>query len=462
MTSLNRETRRLEEAGSQLISDAFKAGADAAEVCGSYGSKSKISLEKQDYHLAASDEGYQFGLRVLKGQRQGFASTNSLNTKELKEVASRAVEIATFSPENPYFSIQSVAEPSSSPNLTLWDPTLALTSLQTQKEWIEHLRKEILKDKRIRLNEGSLEVGKSLSLVVNSKGTHQLESETYCTWSLMAMAADTETLTSFDYFSNIARQSARLGDHIVQTTARFREGLLKNLKIGTAPSYKGKVVFSPRAVLDILIEPLCYHLNGRVILEGSSRWNLQTLGEQVLSPLLNLRDTAWLADRFSCGTFDREGTPTQNLQMIEAGVLGKIFLDHYSAKGLHQTSTGHASGGSSSLPSVGPHTLLVAPGTTPLSELMRQTHSNAGGLLLVHRFSGQTDPVTGDFSGVAKGAEWWANGEFQFCVKETLISGNVFECLSQSLLGLSTETSIVDSSSESPAALIDGISVTSG
>jgi PmbA protein len=460
MDALKKERRQLEEAGARLISEACKAGADSAEVCGSFGHRNKITLEKQDYHLASSDEGYQLGLRVLKGDRQGFTSTNSLEQKELKEVALRAVEIAGFSPDNPFFSIQASSPQTSQPHLNLWDPALAQISLQTQKDWIEWMRKEFLKDNRIRLNEGSLEVGKGLSLLVNSKGTHHVESETSCVWSLMGMASDKDVLTSFDYFSHLSRHALGIGEIIIKTTSQFRESLLKNLKIGEARSYRGAVFFSPRAVLDILLDSVLYHLNGRVLLDGSSRWKLEDKEKVLLSSALTLIDTAWRSDRFSCGLFDREGTPTQELELFSEGKLKNFLFDNYSAKGLHQTSNGHAVGGASSLPTVGSHSLCLRGGTKPLQMLLKEADPSSQGILWVNRYSGQTDPVTGDFSGIAKGGEWWVNGEFRHCVKETLVSGNVFDCLGASLLDLSSETEVIDSSGESPSALIDGISVT--
>lgn len=102
---------------------------------------------------------------------------------------------------------------------------MAQISLQTQKDWVEWMRKEFLKDNRLRLNEGSLEVGKSLSLLVNSKGTHHVESETSCVWSLMGMASDKDVLTSFDYFSHLSRQALGIGEIIIRTTLQFRESL---------------------------------------------------------------------------------------------------------------------------------------------------------------------------------------------------------------------------------------------
>lgn len=460
MDALKKERKLLEEAAARLISEACKAGADSAEACGTYGSRSKISLEKQDYHLASTDDGYQLGLRILKGNRQGFASTNSTATKDLKEVALRAVEIGSFSPENPYFTIQASPPEKFHPDLRLWDPALAQISLQTQKDWIEWMRMEFLKDSRIRLNEGSLEVGKSISLLANSKGTHHIESDTSCVWSLMGMASDKETLTSFDYFSHLSRQALGIGEIIVKTTSQFRESLLKNLRLGDGRSYRGPVLFSPRAVLDVLIDSLTYHLNGRVLLDGSSRWKLDDRDKSLLNPCLTLIDTPWLSDRFSSGLFDREGTPTEETELISQGHLKNFLLDNYSAKGLHQVSNGHAAGGPTSIPTVGTHNLCLRGGAQSLLSLLKESDPTSQGILWINRYSGQTDPVTGDFSGIAKGGEWWVNGEFRYCVKETLISGNVFECLGENLVAVSSETQVIDSSGESPTALIDGVSVT--
>lgn len=461
MDALKKEKHNLETAASVLIDHALKAGANSAEVCGSYGQRSRITLEKQDFHLASADDGYQLGVRVLVGCSQGFASVNSLETKELKEMAHRAVQIAKISPENPFCSIEAPAA-SLSPevSLALWDPSLANISLRTQKDWVQWMKNEILKDTRVRLNEGSLEVGKSLSLLINSRGVHQVEAETHCVWTLMAMAAQDQLLTSFDYCSHLLRTTVGLGDKLLSTTSSLRNSLLKNLILGPARNYRGLVLFSPRAVLDILIDSLLYHLNGRVVLEGSSRWQLKHKESEILHSGLHLKDSAWNSERFSCGSFDREGTPTRDLCLIDDGKLNAFLLDNYSARGLHQTSTGHAAGGATSLPSVGSHSLSLKPGKESLVNLLSSADPRKQGVLLINRYSGQTDPVTGDFSGVAKGSEWWVGGEFSHCVKETLISGNVFECLGKNLVALSLETQTVDDSGESPTFLVDGVSVT--
>jgi len=49
--------------------------------------------------------------------------------------------------------------------------------------------------------------------------------------------------------------------------------------------------------------------------------------------------------------------------------------------------------------------------------------------LLVHRFSGNVVPETGDFSGLVKQAYYVQNGEIKYPIKGTMISGNIYKAL---------------------------------
>ncbi len=460
--TLKKEKKIIEETSAKLLEYAKKAGANAAEVCASYGQTTKITMEKQEYHMASSDSGFQFGVRVMNGQKQGFASCNTVEPAELKEVALRAVEIAGFSPENPHYGIlPSQNIPSEAPKLQVNEELLGL-SLQTQKDYIKLLHKEATRDPRLKLNEGSVDNTASLFLVSNSHGTHQVEADAAFSWSLMGMAVEGETITSFDYFGELTRDPRLIGEKIVTSTKKYNHELLRCLTQKSGESYKGLVLFSPRAVMDILISTLAYHFNGRTLAEQTSKWTLNDLGKKVVHDSITIKDMPWQLDRRGFSLFDREGTPTNNINPIEKGVLKHFLFDHYSARATKQKSTGHAFGAPSSLPTVSTHCVSVEKGTIPLAELRKMAAHQKQGLLIVHRYSGQTDPVTGDFSGVAKGAEWWINGAFAFSPKETMISGNVYEALNQDLRGISLETEVIDSDDQAPSFLMDNLSVTSG
>jgi PmbA protein len=80
--------------------------------------------------------------------------------------------------------------------------------------------------------------------------------------------------------------------------------------------------------------------------------------------------------------------------------------------------------------------------------------------MIISRFSGNVNPVNGDFSGVVKGGRLVKNGTIQHAVKEVMVAGNVFEALHR-LNGVSKERKIIYDSIL-PYMRFDGISFTAG
>lgn len=385
-----------------------------------------------------------------------------MNKNDLRDAAQTAVRIAKVSPPNESYALEPSENIRKDAPTDFWEDAVVDLSLSTQKEWAKAFLSEAIRDARFRLNEGSLGVEGSLGLISNSVGTHKFHRESVCAWSLMGLATEAEKITSFDYYSELSRTLKGLPEQIIQSAAHFRDKMLSNLITGPATSYLGAVVFSPRAVLDILARPLLYHLNGRNIVEGSTKWSVKQVGDTIVNPLINISDTPWNTQRFGASVFDREGSPTANRNLVENGKLNALLLDQYSAKALSLKSTGNAVGAATTIPTVGAHNICVAPGETDLGLWMKECGKSDQGVLLVNRFSGRTDPVTGDFSGIAKGAEWWARGEKNYVVQDTMISGNLFDALSSKLLGVTNRSFSVDCNGDSPHLIIGGVSVTSG
>jgi PmbA protein len=82
-------------------------------------------------------------------------------------------------------------------------------------------------------------------------------------------------------------------------------------------------------------------------------------------------------------------------------------------------------------------------------------------LLLVDRFSGNSDPIKGDFSGVAKSSRLYERGVDRGAVTETMIAGNFFD-LAKAVLAVTKEAEMVGGNFRSPYLLVDGVSVTGG
>jgi PmbA protein len=131
--------------------------------------------------------------------------------------------------------------------------------------------------------------------------------------------------------------------------------------------------------------------------------------------------------------------------LIQHGVLQTFYLDAYTARRLN-TKVNATAGG--------PFNLIVSGGKTPLKSLLKHQDK----LLLIDRFSGNLDPLTGDFSGVAKNSSLFKSGKRQSAVKETMIAGNVFDMM-RNIRNLSKETEDVGGSYIAPYVLVDRVTV---
>jgi len=80
--------------------------------------------------------------------------------------------------------------------------------------------------------------------------------------------------------------------------------------------------------------------------------------------------------------------------------------------------------------------------------------------LLLVRFSGNDDPVSGEFSGVAKNSSWIEHGALR-PASEVMISGNVFDLL-KNIAGGTAQVFPVFGGSHAPYILVEGVSITAG
>jgi PmbA protein len=173
--------------------------------------------------------------------------------------------------------------------------------------------------------------------------------------------------------------------------------------------------------------------------------------------LLTVEDDATNVEGLNASSFDREGVPHRRNIVIEKGVLKKFLYSTYTARKDGVRSTGNASGSTSSPPSVSTTNFLIKPSkATKFDTLVSEiTHG-----VMISRFSGNVNPVNGEFSGVVKGGRLVKNGTIQHAVKEVMVAGNVFEALGQ-LNGISKERKVIYDS-VLPYMRFDGVSFTAG
>jgi PmbA protein len=142
-----------------------------------------------------------------------------------------------------------------------------------------------------------------------------------------------------------------------------------------------------------------------------STFLLDSLGTQLFSPLVSIREEPHLPRARGSAPFDSDGVATAPRDVVAGGVLNGYFLGSYSARKLGMQSTGNAGGAHN----------LVVPGTEDLPALLRRM---GRGLFVTEQLGQGVNPVTGDYSRGAAGF-WVEDGEIAYPVEEITIAGNL-------------------------------------
>lgn len=440
--------------GEAALSTALDAGAENAEIAVSHGSQADVEFEKNDISVALTSEETVVGVRVLRDGRCGFASTNDLSA--IDGCILDALAIAAASEPNEHNGFPMAQEIAEIQGLHC-HKTGSLSIADVTKFGADLLAAVRSTDDRVQIDSGGVGAGLTTRLVLNSHGLRAMESRSSLGASLFGMAVENGTPGSFVVEGSSACSSVGIEETLQQVASRFCEKTLGALNPQAGKSFLGSVLLSPEAVSSFVVGNLLTmlssstHRRNRSLLAGR-------LGDTIASTAFSLRDDATIKGRVTSSAFDREGTPKAALSLIEDGVFTNLFYNHFEAQagGRAAGSTGHASGSALQSPGVGCGAIGVDEGSTPLKEMM--VHSSP--MVIVERFSGSVNPVTGAYSGVVKGGYLVENGERR-PVGETLISGNILDLIS-SIAGISQERVDVFGRSLIPWILCENISVTAG
>jgi PmbA protein len=439
-----------------LVEQAHAAGATAAEAMATWEQSVQTGLENNDLHSVESTQETVFGLRALVGESLGFVTVNSTDPEVLARCAAEAVAQARVTPED---TLNGLPEPERvTPVAGLYDGGTADSGVEaTARAAVTLLDRICARDQRVRVDSGAVSATTAVTALASSTGVALTQRQTLAQAHVFGMAVDGDDVASFDYDGDAARSFARLETSLDEIADRFVAKCLSGLGAGKAHSFKGSVVLSPEAVGEFLLPSLITAISADAVRKGRSRF-VSRLGTSIASPHFTLIDDGSIAGGVMSSAFDREGVPLRRRVLVDRGVLTTYLYNHYEARGGGKDvrSTGHAVGSAASLPAIGPSRLEVAPGIVAMNDLSL----GKGPVVWVGRFSGSTNPVTGEFSGVVKNGFWVEAGSRR-PVRETLIAGNLFDALGQ-ISAVSREQRSIGGTRLLPAVRLDDVSVTAG
>lgn len=231
----------------------------------------------------------------------------------------------------------------------------------------------------------------------------------------------------------------------IQTRLRWAQNYSSS-PVGRLP-----VLFTGKAA-ELLWSTVEAALNSKRVIERASPWS-DRLGELVISPILTLRQDPQQGP-FGC-PFDDEGIPTRRADFIRDGVLKLFYTDRTTGHILGCGSTGNGfRPGLERYPSPGLFNLIVASGPYSFAELLSQIPDG----LIVDQVLGDVGSISGDFAINVDLGYRVKKGKIVGRVKDTLVSGNVYQALKQVIaLG---DDGAWHGSCHTPSILVDGLTIT--
>lgn len=402
---------QIKQAVEEVLALAKQKGADHAEASMSKVEGIAVSTRLQEVETVEFTNDGGLGISVYKQGRKGSASTADLSQGALNRAVEKAVEIATYTGEDPFSGLADAELMAYDyPDLDLYHPI----ELDTQKGIALALEAEtaaLQYDKRITNSDGaSYNANIGLKVYGNSHGF--IGGYTSSRYSLSCVViAEQDGDMQRDYSYTVSRIADQLDEakQVGIEAAQHTLGRLGARKINTT---KVPVLFH-RDLAPGLFGHLVSAISGGSLYRKSS-FLLDRLGTQILPDWFEIVERPHLPRALASSPFDNEGVKTQDMTIVSDGVLQHYLLTSYSARKLGMTNNGHAGG---------IHNWMIKHTGHTDDELLKAMGT---GLLVTELMGQGVNIVTGDYSRGAAGY-WVENGEIQFPVHEVTIAGNLKE-----------------------------------
>lgn len=409
LPDLRDSEQRLKDRVDDILAEARRQGASAAEVSVSEDVGLSVTVRMRDLESVEFNHDRGFGITIYFGQRKGSASTSDSSTEAIRETVRAAANIARHTQEDPCAGLAEAERMAGElPELDLYhpwtlDPEIARTlALECEAAGLGY-------DARIRNSEGaSVSTQRSCRVYGNSHGFVGSYVGSRHSVSCVLIAADDAGMQR-DYWYTTDRNPERLEAARSVGLEAARRAVAKlsprRVRTGAFP-----VAFSAQTAGGI-----AGHLLGAIsggALYRRASFLPDSLGKQVAAEHLTLAESPHLPGALGSAGFDGDGVATSAKSFIDHGVVASYILSSYSGRKLDLPTTGNAGG---------VFNLTVSGRTVAVRELLEEMGT---GLLVTDLMGQGVNPVTGDYSRGATGF-WVERGEIAYPVDEITIASNL-------------------------------------
>jgi PmbA protein len=397
----------------QLVTDALTyaktRGATAADAEVSEGFGQTVTVRQREVETIEYNRDKGIGVTVYIGQQRGHASSSDLSPEALRDTVDAALAIARFTAID---DCAGLADPDrlarEFPDLDLihpWDMPVERAIEMAQA--CEAAGFAV--DKKITNSEGAtVSTQQSHFIYGNTNGfLAGYSSSRHSIWCAL-IAGKGDGMQRDDWYETVRDPADLPAPDVIGRKAGQRA--VARLKARKVPTEQVPVLFES-GVSASLMGHFVSAVSGGSLYRKSS-FLLDSLGQTVFSPCVQMTDLPLIPKGLASGAFDEEGVATQARDIVKDGVVQGYFLASYSARKLGMQSTGNAGGN---------HNLIMQDTGEDFVALLKKM----GRGLLVTELMGQgVNAVTGDYSRGAAGF-WVEDGVIVYPVQEITIAGNL-------------------------------------
>lgn len=415
-------TERLLE---RCLGEALSAGGDYADLYFESVAATSIGLDEQLVKSASQGVSAGCGVRVVSGERTGYAYTDDLSADRLLHAARTAALIASGPAKQP---VVGFAEPNTGDLYPVPSVEMDL-DLAKRLDLVKRADKAARSfDPRIVQVRAGISEELRRILVVSSDGALASDTQPLCRLNVFVIAKDGEKSSRGSSggggrFNIDTFEGKKSPEHFATEAAR--QAILQ-LNAVAAPAGEMEVVLGPGWPGVLLHEAVGHGLEADFNRKKTSAF-AGLIGQSVASSKVTVVDNGTLRQRRGSLNVDDEGSPTQETVLIEKGVLKGYLTDKLSGRLMGAASTG--SGRRESYQHIPmprmTNTYMLAGDDAP-EDIIRSVKR---GLYAVNFGGGQVDITSGKFVFSASEAYLIEDGKITAPVKDATLIGNGPEAL---------------------------------
>jgi len=409
----------------RCLGEALSAGGDFADLYFEAVTSTSLGMDEGIVKTAAQGISVGCGVRVLSGERTGFAYTDELTSERLLKAARTAALIASGPQAQ---RVQGFNE-TRTPQLYPVAGATTDAAISEKLKLIERADKAARAfDPRIVQVRASINDELRRILVAASDGTFASDTQPLARFNVFVIAKDDHNTArgssggggrvTLDFF-----QGAKGPEHFAFEAARTA---ILQLGAVAAPAGEMEVVLGPGWPGVLLHEAVGHGLEADFNRKKTSAF-AGLIGQQVASSKVTVVDNGTMPGRRGSLNVDDEGNPTQETVLIENGILRGYLSDKLSSRLMNMPNTGSGRRESyQAIPMPRMTNTYMLNGDDDPRDILRSVKR---GLYAVNFGGGQVDITNGKFVFTASEAYLIEDGKVTAPVKGATLIGNGPEAL---------------------------------